>query len=195
MEQGKFKFPIRTFIFAMSLFVLSFSASYSYFTVTPNNASSAEERTTNVTTDYLDVNFITSSYINNTNMLLTKHENIAQQAEKTTFTISKKTGVTYTIKYNIYLTELTISDNMKTEDFKWELLQNGSPVYDGTFKSAKTGEILMLTDEPLVLSDAASANYELRIWLEETDKDQSELFNGSVSAKVGIDVYTVARSS
>ena len=195
MEQNKFKFPIRIFIFAISLFILSFSASYSYFTVTPNYASSAEERTTNVTTDYLDFNFITSKYIHNTNMLLIKHEDIAEKAEKTSFTVSKKEGVTYTIKYNIYLTELTISDNLKSEDFKWELLQNNSPIYNGTFKNAKTGEMLMLTEQPLVLSDATSASYELRVWLEETDSDQSDLFNGSVSAKVGVDVYTVSRSS
>lgn len=195
MKHSKFKFPIRTLIFVVSLFFLSFSASYSYFTITPNITSSEEDRTTNVTTDYLDVNFTTSSYINNDNLVLIKPENVATQAERTTFNIGKKDGITYNIKYNIYLTDITISDNMKTEDFKWELLQNDSPVYSGTFVNAETGKDLMLTTNPLVLSTETNANYELRIWLEETDIDQSELFNGSVSAKVGVDVYTVSRSS
>lgn len=194
MKQGKIKFPIRTFIFVVSLFFLSFSASYSYFTAGVTS-SPEEERTSIVTTDYLDVNFTTSSVINNSGLALIKPENVATQAEKTTFTIGKKDGITYSIKYNIYLTEIAISDNLKTEDFKWDLLQNGVSVYNGTFASAVAGEDFMLTAEPLLLSDATSADYELRIWLEETDVDQSELFNGSVSAKVGVDVYTVARSS
>lgn len=194
MEKQNFKFPLRMCLFIMSLFVLSFSASYSYFSVTPNYATDEEERTTVVTTDYLDVNFTTSQYINNTNLLLVKPESVVNDAEKTTFNIAKKNGSTYNIKYNIYLTDLVISDNMKTADFKWDLLQNGVSIYSGNFVGASTGDIFMLTAEPLLLSNETSASYELRVWLEETDSDQSSLFNGSFKAKVGIDVYTVSRS-
>ena len=127
-------------------------------------------------------------------MTLIKSANVAAEADKTIFNVARKAGSRYEIKYNIYLTDLTISDNLKSEDFKWDLLQNGTSIYSGNFASAESNEIFMLTAEPLLTNNDASKSYELRIWLEETDKDQIGLLNGTFSAKVGIDVYTVARN-
>lgn len=193
MKDKKFKFPMRLCIFALSLFVLSFSVSYSFFTTVPQ-INNPENATSHVTTDYLDFDFGTTEYINNTDMTLIKSANVAAEADKTIFNVARKAGSRYEIKYNIYLTDLTISDNLKSEDFKWDLLQNGTSIYSGNFASAESNEIFMLTAEPLLTNNDASKSYELRIWLEETDKDQIGLLNGTFSAKVGIDVYTVARN-
>ena len=195
MDKTSFKISIRTLVFVISLFTLAFSGTYSYFSVTTNYATTEEERTTYVTTDYLDVDFTTDEYINNTSLMLISNDDVATKAEKTKFTIAKKDGKSYAIKYNIYLTELNISDNLKSSDFKWDLLQNGVSIYSSSFEGAVTGDTFMLTAEPLLLSTDVSASYELRVWLEETTNDQIELLNGEFSAKVAIDVYTVASSN
>lgn len=193
MKEKKFKFPMRLCIFALSLFVLSFSVSYSFFTTVPQ-INNPENATTHVATDYLDFDFGTTEYINNTDIKLIKPANVATEADKTIFNVARKAGSKFEIKYNIYLTDLTISDNLKSADFKWDLLQNGTSVYSGNFSTAESNEIFMLTAEPLLTNNDTSKSYELRIWLEETDKDQIGLLDGSFSAKVGIDVYTVAKS-
>ncbi len=193
MKEKKFKFPMRLCIFALSLFVLSFSVSYSFFTTVPQ-INNPEKATSHVATDYLDFDFGTSEYINNENISLVKPENVAVEADKTVFNVARKAGSRYDIKYNIYLTDLTISDNLKSSDFKWDLLQNGTSIYSGNFVSAESNEIFMLTAEPLLTNTDASKSYELRIWLEESNVDQASLLNGIFSAKVGIDVYTVARN-
>lgn len=192
MEKKKVAFTVKTLVFVLSLFTLAFSLSYSYFTVTPKNETTEDERSAIVTTDYLDINFTTSKYINNQNLVLIKEDNIASGAEVTSFTIAKKTGRTYKIKYDIYLTDLNI-DKLNSADFKWELLQNGTPIYNGNFSKAKTGERFMLTADSILLNTESSASYDLRIWLQETDVDQSGLYKGTFSAKVGVDVVTVAR--
>lgn len=193
MKDKKFKFPIRICIFALSLFVLSFSVSYSFFTTVPQ-INNPENATSHVATDYLDFDFGTTEYINNENITLVKPENVATEASKTVFNVARKAGSRYEIKYNIYLTDLTISDNLKSEDFKWDLLQNGTSIYSGNFAATETNELFMLTPEPLLTDNDTSKSYELRIWLEESNVDQANLLNGTFSAKVGIDVYTVARN-
>lgn len=194
MKEKKFKFPVRLCIFALSLFVLSFSVSYSFFVTVPE-VRNPDKAKVDVTTDYLDYDFATTEYIHNENMALLKKEDVATSADKTVFNIKRKAGKNYDIKYNIYLTELTISDNLKSEDFKWDLLQNGVSIYSGNFKEAKSNEIFTLTAEPLTINNDAEKSYELRIWLEETSEDQATLLNGNFGAKVALDVYTVTKSS
>lgn len=194
MKRPSFKFSVRTLVFTISLIAIVVSGTYAYFSVTTNYATPKEERTTYVTTDYLEVDFVTNEYINNTSLMLIKNEEVSSKADKTTFSISKKDGADYTIKYNIYLTELNISDNLKSADFKWDLLQNGVSIYSNNFSNAESLENYMLSAEPLVLNDD-SASYEFRIWLEESSQDQIELLNGEFSAKIAIDVYTVVRTN
>lgn len=193
MKDKKFKFPMRLCIFALSLFVLSFSVSYSFFTTVPQ-INNPENATSHVTTDYLDYDFGTTEYINNQSLTLIKPENVATEADKTVFNVARKAGSKYNIKYNIYLTELNISDNLKSEDFKWDLLQNGVSIYSGNFVAAEANQTFMLTAEPLLIDNDASKSYELRVWLEESNVDQLNLLNGTFSAKVGIDVYTVSKN-
>lgn len=193
MKDRRVKFPVRLCIFALSLFVLSFSVSYSFFTTVPQ-INNPENATTLVTTDYLDFDFGTTEYINNENLVLLKRENVATDADKTVFNVARKAGSNYDIKYNIYLTELNISDNLKSEDFKWDLLQNGVSIYSGSFLAAESNEMFTLTADPLVINNDASKSYELRVWLEESEFDQASLLNGSFSAKVAIDVFTVSKN-
>ena len=95
------------------------------------------------------------------------------------------------MKYNLYLTELTISDNFKSKYFKWELLKNGTTLYSGNFTNAITGEDYLLTSSPQTLEVSKTDNYILRIWLEnDLQVNQIDLTNGTFSGKVKL----IARS-
>lgn len=189
MEKTKHKFnPIKLIVLCISLLVLSFSLSYAYFTVGVNYTSTAEERKQTVNTATLDIDFITSEYINNNSIQLIKAEEVETLSEKSIFNIKNIDGATYDSKYNISLKELTISDNFKSQDFKWSLVKNNEEIATGNFSSANSGEDILLTSSPIVLLSNETHNYELRIWLQETDLDQSSLYDGIFQAKVSIDL-------
>ena len=116
MNDKKFKFPMILCIFALSLFVLSFSVSYSFFTTVPQ-INNPENATSHVTTDYLDFDFGTTEYINNTDMTLIKSANVAAEADKTIFNVARKAGSRYEIKYNMDRNILKKQSNLKFEYF------------------------------------------------------------------------------
>lgn len=82
------------------------------------------------------------------------------------------------------LTDITISDNLKSsEDLKWELWNTDTniKISNGTFKDATT--TLLLKDNIIINKDTTD-NYELRIYILETNTNQIELLNGTLKAKV-----------
>ncbi|MGM9834409.1 MAG: hypothetical protein ACI31M_01355 [Bacilli bacterium] len=166
--------------------------SYAYFNVIPNINDPDNKREAIVTTNYLDFDFETTRYIDNDNLVLVKPDNVATDSEKIIFTITKKDNVDYAIRYNIYMTDFVISDNLKSVDFKWDLLENGTSIYSGTFSNAISGSDYLFTTGPILLNDK-SASYELRVWIEETSADQSGLYNGNFSGKLEITATSVVR--
>lgn len=82
------------------------------------------------------------------------------------------------------LTDITISDNLKSsEDLKWELWNTDTniKISNGTFKDATT--TLLLKDNIIINKDTTD-NYELRIYVLETNTNQIELLNGTLKVKV-----------
>lgn len=179
-------------VVALSIIMVVGAVSYAYFNVIPKINDPENKREAIVTTSYLDFDFETTQYLNNTNLTLVKPANVATDSEKVIFTVTKKDNVDYAIRYNIYMTDFVISDNLKTADFKWDLLENGTSIYNGTFSNATSGTDYMFTTGPILLNDK-SASYELRVWLEETTVDQSGLFNGNFSGKLEITATSVER--
>ena len=175
----------RNFILYLSLIIIiisvAFTISYAYLkaNVTGNDTAT----TTNVTSGTLDITFATSAYINNNNLLLISDSDAATKAEQTSFTIDN-TKSNISGKYTLSLTELSISDNLKSNDFKWELLKNDSTINSGNFSTAVTANDFNLTSSNQTITPGTTDSYKLRIWLSETTSDQLSLTNGSFSAKV-----------
>lgn len=187
------KVTIITIVVTILSIVAVFGAvSFAYFNVIPKIVDPNGNREAIVTTNYLDFDFETAQYIKNENLILVKPENVATDSDKIKFTITKKDNIDYAIRYNIYMTDFVISDNLKTNDFKWDLLENGVSINNGTFNNATSGDDYLFTISPVILNDK-SASYELRVWLEETEIDQSGLFNGNFSGKLEITATSVQR--
>lgn len=172
----------KNIVFYICIVVILISAafyfSYAYMTATVNGTANA----TNINAGTLTVDFATSAYISNTNLLLINDTDRATKADKTSFTVSNSGNVS--ANYVLSLTELTISDNFKSSYFKWELLKNGTAIYSGNFTSAVTGTEFTLTSSAQTIAVSATDSYVLRIWLSESGTDQTSLTNGSFSAKV-----------
>ena len=180
------------FSLAMLLVSLAFSVSYAYFTMTITGNENVQE--TRVVTGILDIDFNITDKITNSNIMLIDDSDREERAEAITFSVSNNGTGNVSGAYLIYLNDLTISDNLKSADFKWELVKNNVTLFEGDFLTASTGNAFPITSmtsasgvvSPLVQTIAVNNtdNFVLRVWLSSTDDDQTGLLGGTFSAKV-----------
>ena len=130
----------------------------------------------------LDIEFLTSQYINDANLMLIKDSERQVSAPYTLFSV--------TTNYTLYLTDFTISDNFVSSDFKWELVQKNdsgeTQIATGSFADATSGKDYTLTTTDITISPQDTHQYIFRIWLSYTDNDQANLLNGSFSGKMAL---------
>ena len=170
---------------SIAIIVISITFVVSYAYMIAKIIGNEDANNTKVSTGTLEVSFTTSSYIKENDMPLINAADVAKSAVHTDFSISHSKNSNVATKYNLYLTELTISDNFKSKYFKWELLKNGTTLYSGNFTNAITGEDYLLTSSPQTLEVSKTDNYILRIWLEnDLQVNQIDLTNGTFSGKV-----------
>ena len=183
---------------ALFLVSISFGVSYAYFTASVTGNDTAKQ--TKVTAGTLGVSFDVTDKITNNNIMLIKDADRATKAESLTFSVANNGNLAG--QYLIYLTDLSISNNLKSADFKWELIKNGTTTYSGNFTTATNGVLFPLTSvtEAGSLTPAnqqiavgSTDNYVLRVWLSETQEDQTSLLGGTFSGKVKM-ISTVAAS-
>lgn len=143
-------------------------------------------------TNKFDIDLITTDdgYINASDMLPISETASADKAAKGIFSV--KTGSNdYKINYSLSLTDIIISDNLKSsDDLKWELWSSdtNTKISSGTFKNASS---TLLLKNNIIINKNQTNNYELRIYVLETNTNQLELLDGTLSAKVTMDAEMI----
>ena len=110
-------------------------------------------------------------------------------ANKNSFTITlDKNLSTYQTAIEISLKDIAMSNELKTSNYKYELLQDGNIVASGDFSNIGTSSTLNL--QPLTVFTPATYpttyNYELYIWLSDDGSNQNNLMNKVFTAKIAI---------
>ena len=145
---------------------------------------------TTITNANLDIEFLTSQYINEPKMMLINDSDRQASAPYASFAITSKSTSTISVDYTLYLTNFTISDNFVSSDFKWELAKKTdsgeTQVATGNFANAVTGKDYTLTTTGITISPQDTHQYIFRVWLSYTDNDQASLLNGSFSGKMAL---------
>ena len=145
---------------------------------------------TTITNANLDIEFLTSQYINEPKMMLINDSDRQASAPYTSFAITSKSTSTISVDYTLYLTNFTISDNFVSSDLKWELAKKTdsgeTQVATGNFANAVTGKDYTLTTTGITISPQDTHQYIFRVWLSYTDNDQASLLNGSFSGKIAL---------
>ena len=184
MKKNKRNNTIKIVLFILTLIILGFGMTYAYFTATVRGneeASLAEFSAGGIVID-----FDTSAYINSENIELISDEDKETSSEQNKFTVSLKTSTSKSVTYLLSLNNITITDNLKSADFKWELLRNGSIINSGDFSEIGTATTMKLTSTAVTMTYNQQDSYIFRIWLSNTDQDQSNLYNGEFSAKISL---------
>ena len=173
---------------ALILITTAFTASRAFYLAKINVTDTINPST--VTNANLDIEFLTSQYINEPSMMLINDADRQNSTAYTNFTITSKSTSTMTANYTLYLTDFTISTNFISEDFKWELTKKGdsgeTTIATGNFSNAVSGKDYTLTTDEITISPSETQQYVFRIWLSYADRNQSNLLEGSFSGKIGL---------
>ena len=165
------------------------SVSYAYFLAKVSGDNTIIDGNA---TNKFDIDLITTNegYINASDLLPISETASADKAAKGIFSV--KTGSNdYKINYSLSLTDITLSDNLKSSnDLKWELWSSdtNTKISSGTFKNASS---TLLLKNNIIINKNQTNNYELRIYVLETNTNHLELLDGTLSAKVTMDAEMI----
>ena len=112
--------------------------------------------------------------------------------ESTTFTLTNSNDdVTKEFKYNVYLDITSISNELKTTQFKYVLLDSSNNIIDqGNFSSASDNSTLTITENQTLPN--GNSSYTFIIYLDGNEQNNSNIMNKSLS---GILRVTVMRDN
>ncbi len=194
MKHKETKLIIFTILLTIVAFGIAFS--YAYFSLTIFGNETASSLNTNSAN--LEINFDTTDYIYNTTADLIDDSEKEEKADVNIFSVSHTPNSTVSAAaYVLTLDQINISQNLKSEDFKWELLkydellEDGSVINSGDFSSVNSS--MTLVDTPQILPAGQIDHYIFRIWLSKTNQDQSKLY-GSFSGKIVLTASSPANS-
>ena len=191
-DNTKKRLILASLIIVMSIVIIGISLSYAYFINTIEEVN-PDNQGTSITSGELTMNFTTDRLINATSAGLINDADVVTEGDYTQFSVSLPDNAdTSSATYSLYLTELNITDNLKSTYVKWALYDaSGTNVItSGNFVSATTGTNLSLQSN-ITINRGETNSYRLYIWLSNDENvNQIDLLNGSLSAKVGFRATT-----
>ena len=145
------------------------------------NASTIKETPTIV--------FAQTEYITSTQNMPIYDEDKYKYANKNSFTVTLKENLKeYETGLEIMLNSINISDELKIENYKYELLQNKKVISEGNFSNIGNSTSIKLLPMTKLTPDSYPYTYvyELYIWLSEDNSDQNSLMNKIFGAKIDV---------
>ena len=101
----------------------------------------------------------------------------------TTF-VMKNNSTTNNLNYEIKLDVTSISNELKSESFKYTLLKDNKVVQTGNLKNAVNGKTLILNTG--LLAKGSTSNYKLYFWIDGNIENSSSMMNKSLIGKIDI---------
>lgn len=198
-DNTKKRIILGSLIIVMSIVIIGLSISYAYYLNTIEEVN-PENQGTNITSGKLSMNFATSQYINATAAGLIDDEDVLDPSNNnfTQFSVSfAEDNSVDSATYNLYLTEISMTQNFKNEDVKWALYNSSnSQIASGNFSKANLSSTAngdgtynadnITLKNDITISPGTTNSYKLYIWLSNDDQtNQIDLLNGTLNAKVG----------
>lgn len=191
-------------IVTLSLVIIAVSGSYAYYVNAVKNVNE-DNQGVNITSNGLTINFNSTNTLTADSMDLIKDEEVKASDYHTDFNITfPSDSKVNSAAYNLYLTDIKMTNNYKSADLKWALYDSSSdttPVATGDFSGASLSEtanedgtydaldLSLVTNKNINKGDTVS--YKLYVWLSyKSDVQQSNLLNGSMSMKVGFNAVS-----
>lgn len=134
--------------------------------------------------------FAQTEYIKTTQNMPIYDEDKYRYANKNSFTINMGENLkNYEVGIEISLNNIKIAEELKIENYKYELLENKKIISSGNFSNI--GENTSIKLLPITIMKPQTYPYtyayELYIWLSEDGSNQNYLMNKTFGAKIEID--------
>lgn len=206
VDNSKKRVILGSLIIVVSIVIIGLSLSYAYY-VNTIRETNADNQGASLTSGNLSMDFTTSQNINATSASLINDADILSEENNnyTAFSISFAEDNTVSeATYNIYLTDISMTENFKSSYVKWALYRANNTAnntlvtqgdfsnvtLDGTGSGTHNASDITLASESIT-SVEGTKSYKLYIWLSnDPDNNQISLLNGSLSAKVGFRATT-----
>ena len=184
MDFKKTLLVILTFVTCM--FALMLVSSYAWYSYT--NGSTTFDVVTN--NEDINVTYQTGMYIDTKTALPITKDQIDDYSEKNKFSINLNSeDLVGKLLVDISLVNIEIDELLKNDNFKYELLYNGTSVNTGNFSNIEENKINLGTN--IILDSINNNDFELRIYILDDDTDQNILMNKTF--KGTISVNTISR--
>lgn len=202
VDNSKKRVILGSLIIVVSIVIIGLSLSYAYY-INTIRETNADNQGASLTSGNLSMDFTTSQNINATSASLINDADILSEENNnyTAFSISFADDNTVSeATYNIYLTDISMTENFKSSYVKWALYRADNTLVtqgdfsnvtlDGTGSGTHNASDITLASESIT-SVEGTKSYKLYIWLSnDPDNNQISLLNGSLSAKVGFRATT-----
>ena len=172
-------------IFILLISLVSSAGTYAWFTwISPSNTS-----VTLSIGNLADVTFTSGPDINISNLAPVYNYT---DGVSTTF-VMKNNSTTNNLNYGIKLDVTSISNELKSESFKYTLLKDNKVIKTGNLKDAVNGNPLILNTSSLDKGSTSSpktSTFKLYFWLDGNMENNSNMMNKSLVGKIDVGVET-----
>ena len=166
----------------ISVLVISLMGiSYAWYSLSNSSTSF------NTTTGGNDISIVysQSEYINMTTGIPISDSDVSTKAGISRFTVTPGNNLNgYSVFISIELSQISIDQELKTSDFKIQLLENGSPIFNCTGLDLIGGSLVMKQLSNITVGNTYT--YELRVWINDSGVSQNELMGKHFSGKIKI---------
>ncbi len=163
------------------LLVITFTVSYAYFA--PNFINNTKD--TKVSTGDLDLS-IDDESIDAVEISPIYDADYELLGIHKSFTVISNSSLNSCV--NLYINVSEISDELKSEYFKYKLLYDGKEI-DGNFLTANSNE-KMLIEKGLFLESKNEKSFDLYIWVSyQDDVDQLSMLNGKIKSNIYVEGF------
>ena len=133
--------------------------------------------------------FAQTEFISSTQNMPIYDEDRYRYGNKNSFTITLGDNLkNYETGIQIVLENINIDEELKIENYKYELLENKKVVTSGNFSNI--GELTTIELMPMTIMNPSTYPetyiYEFYMWLSEDETDQNYLMNKKIGAKINV---------
>ncbi len=170
----------------VGIFTMMFATSYAWYSFNAGSTSFDTE----TSNKNVDIRFLKGEFVNDLVAVPIHNDDIDQYSDKHQFIVRVKNNpINNEILLKVSLVDVSIDESLRVKDFKVDLYHQGSKVItisgDEFDQGSTTKEI-----SNVLLDDQVDNNFEIRIYILDNDKDQSDLMNKSFSAKIQADIVS-----
>ena len=153
--------------------------SFAYFSMT------SKADTQRITTGTLSINFQVGDVIRLEGLTSIPEYMIEDEASEFNFSIENTGNLDG--YFNISLNEIEIDDELKDENFKWRLFEEGVKIAEGNFYDVNSNKYYLQKNKKMMSGD--KKNYKLIIWINDNNSEQNHMQDKSFAAKITVDAF------